>query len=69
MFSNEFDNLVKYKNYYFSRFKDFQDVIEMSPQLKHRIIQNKSNEFVIEVWDVSNREEYNWTVYVGYDAW
>lgn len=69
MFSNEFGNLVKCKNYYFAKFKDFQDALEMSPQLKHRIIENKGNEFVIEVWDVSNREEYNWTVYVGYDAW
>lgn len=65
MFSYEFNSLVKCKNYYFAKFKDFQDILESSPQLKHRIIENKGNEFVIEVWDKEN----TWTIYVGYDAW
>lgn len=65
MFSEEFENLIKYKNYYFEKFKDFQDILESSPQLKHRIIENRGNEFVIEVWDGNNK----WVVYVGYDAW
>ena len=69
MFSYEFNSLVKCKKYYFAKFKDFQDILESSPQLKHRIIENKGNEFVIQVWDISNKNENTWTIYVGYDAW